>query len=75
MELLEQDKTDKKDRRDKKRRFQERMNWSDIPVTGDNAIDASKKKKKSQDYDISGVIYYNCNKKGYFANIYTKPKN
>ena len=66
----------KKDRKDKKQRFQERRKRSeDTPATGDNAIDVLKKKKKNQDRDISGVTYYNCNKKGHFANTCTEPKN
>ena len=72
-ESLEQDK---KDRKDKKRRFWERRERSeDTPATGDNAIDASKKKKKNRDRDTSGVMCYNYNKKGHFANTCTKPKN
>ena len=45
-EFLEQGK---KDRKDKKRRFWERKKQSEnTPATGDNAINASKKKKKTK---------------------------
>ena len=66
----------KKDRKDKKRRFRERKERSeDTPATGNNALDASKKKKKNRDCDTSRVTCYNCSKKDYFANICTEPKN
>ena len=66
----------KKDIKDKKWRFREKKERSeDILATGDNAIDVSKKKKKKRDCDTSEVMCYNCNKKGHFANICTKPKN
>ena len=74
-EPLEQNKKDKKDCRDKKRRFQEKKERSNTLATSDNAIDTSKKKKKNRDCTTSRVTCYNCNKKGYFANTYTKPKN
>ena len=70
-----QNKNDKKDRSDKKRRFWERMVWNDISITGNNTINISKKKKKNWDCDTSGVEYYNCNKKAYFANTYIEQKN
>ena len=73
--LLEQDKKDKKDRRNKKRRFRKRNEQSDTLAIGKNTIDASKKKKKNRDWHTSRIIYYNCNKKGHFANTCIKPKN
>ena len=73
--VAESSEQGKKNRKDKKRRFRERRERSeDTPATGDNAIDASKKKKKNKDRDTSGVTYYNSNKKGHFANTCTKPK-
>ena len=74
-EPLEQDKKNKKDRRDKKRRFWGRKEQNDTPATGNNAINALKKKKKNRDCDISRVTCYNCNKKGHYVNICTEPKN
>ena len=74
-EPSEQEKKDKKDQRDKKRRFRERRERNDTLATCDNAIDASKKKKKNRDRDTSRVTCYNCNKKSHFANTCTEPKN
>ena len=74
-EPLEQDKKDKKDRQNKKQKFQKRRERNNTSATSNNTVDALKKKKKNWDCDISGVTYYNCNKKCHFANTYTKPKN
>ena len=73
-EPLEQNKKNKKNWWDKKWRFREKKEQSDILAIGNNAIDVSKKKKKNWDCDTSGVTCYNYNKKGYFANTCTKPK-
>ena len=74
--VVESSEQGKKDRKDKKWRFRERRKWSeDTPATSHNTIDASKKKKKNRDCDISRVTCYNYNKKGHFANICTEPKN
>ena len=40
-------KQEKKDWKDKKKKFQQRKKWKDTPATGNNAIDVSKKKKKN----------------------------
>ena len=66
---------DKKDQKNRKKKFQKRKKWIDIPATGNNAIDISKKKKKNRNCDISEVTYYNYNKKNHFANTCTKLKN
>lgn len=75
MELLEQDKKNNQDWRNRKNNFQERKKRNDTPAISNNAIDVSKKKKKNRDHNISEVIYYNYNKKVHFANICTKQKN
>ncbi len=49
------------------------------PATGANTAPAAtggeKKKKKKKDQDVSEITSYSCNKKGYYASNYTKPKN
>ena len=75
VEPLEQDKKDKKDWGDKKRSFRKKKKRSNTLVTGNNAIDALKKKKKNRDCDISEVTCYNFNKKEHFAKTCIKPKN
>ena len=68
----EQDKKDQKDRQDKKRRFWEKREPKKTPVTGDNAINTSKKGLRKK-CDISKVTYFNCDKKGHYASNYTEP--
>ena len=43
----------------------------ETPATGNNTVNAAKKKKKR---DTSKVTYFNYNKKGYYASNCTKPK-
>lgn len=41
-----------------------------------NTADGQKKKKKTSNQilgNISDITYYNCNKKGYYANTYPEP--
>ena len=47
-EPSEQDKKDKKDRQDKKRKFRKRKERSNTPATGNNTIDALKKRKRTE---------------------------
>ena len=67
----------KNNRKDKKKRFQSQKREhtgeqkEKTLATSINTIDASKKKKR----DVSEIIYFNYNKKGYFASNYTKSKN
>ena len=42
------------------------------PAISNNTINAIKKKKKR---NTNKVIYFNCNKKDYYASDYTKLKN
>lgn len=67
----------KKDRKNKKKKFQERREWKDqILTTTTNASDFSlKKTKKRHGCDLSKVMYYNFDKKSHYANNCIKPKN
>ena len=62
----------KEDRKDKKKKLQNRRQKRNkqTPATGDNT-EAPKKKKKRR--DLSKVTYFNCDKKGHYANDCTKP--
>lgn len=40
-----------------------------------NANKVYKNQTKNHNSDVSKIIYYNCNKKIYYENIYTKLKN
>ena len=62
----------KKDRKDKKKKLRNQR-WKEQPPATDANTEASKKKKKK--HDPSEVTYFNCDKKGYYANNCTKPKN
>ena len=61
---------------DKQKRFERRQERirqpKKTPATGDNTINAVKKKMKR---DTSKVTCFNCNKKGHYASNCTKPKN
>ena len=67
------------DRKDKKKRFRgQRQEHTgerkkQTPATKINTTDVLKKKKKR--CDISKIIYFNYDKKGYFTSNCTKPKN
>ena len=61
----------------KRKKYPKKRDKKEQPLastTNTTEID-QKKKKKNQDRDISKIMYYNSNKKGHYANIYTKPKN
>ena len=63
----------KEDQQKRLKRRQERTReLKKTPATGDNTIDAAKKKKKR---DTSKVTCLNCNKKGHYASDGTEPKN
>ena len=55
-----------------KRQWECTMEPKKTLATGDNTVDAAKKKKKC---DISKVMCFNCDKKGHSANENTEPKN
>ena len=63
-------------KKDKQKRFkcrQERTKESkETPATGNNTVDAIKKKKRC---DTNKVTYFNCNKKSHYTSNCTKPKN
>ena len=61
---------------DKQKRFKRRQKRTrepkETPATGDNTVDAAKKKKKR---DTSKITCFNCDKKDHYASNCTKPKN
>ena len=63
-------------KKDKQKRFKHRQERirkpKETPATGNNTINAAKKKKK---HDTSKVMYFNCNKKSHYASNCTKSKN
>ena len=58
----------------KKKRHQERRDKKQTLASTANATKVQKKKKKNQDRDVNKVTYYNCDKKGHYANTCTKPR-
>ena len=67
--------TKKKDRKNKNKRLS-RHKWKQnklTPIININTTNILKKKKKS--YNISKILYFNYNKKNYYANNCIKSKN
>lgn len=64
-------KKDKK-KKTKKHKWYHIRKWKKILVTGNNTINALKK-NLGKKRNISNIIFYNCNKKKYYVNTYTKP--
>lgn len=60
----------KHDCKNKKKKFYEIWDKKDQNII--NTSKAFAKKKKNCDCDVNKIIYYNYNKKGHFATIYTK---
>ena len=73
---LHNDPAEPAKKEDKQKRLKRRQECTREPketlATGNNTVDAAKKKKKR---DTSKVICFNCDKKGYYASDCTKPKN
>ena len=69
----------KDNKKDKKKKFQDQKREytgkrkEQTLATIVNTTDVSKEKKKKR--AICEITYFNCNKKGHFANDCTKPKN
>ena len=60
----------------KKKRYPEsQYKKEQTPVSTANTTEVQQKKNKNWDCNISEVMYYNCNQKGHYANICTKPNN
>ena len=63
-------------KKDKQMRFKHRQERTkklkETPATGDNTVDAAKKKKKR---DTSKVMYFNCDEKGHYASNCIESKN
>ena len=73
---LRDDPAEPAKKEDKQKRLkcrQERTRESkETPATGNNIVNAAKKKKKR---DTSKVTCFNCDKKGHYTRNCTKPKN
>ena len=58
----------------KKKRHQEKRDKDQTPASTGNAMEVQqKRKKKNQDWDVSKVTSFNCNKKGHYISTGIKP--
>lgn len=74
---IEASKPSKQTRKEKKKKkdHEKRDKKEQTLLSTANSIEVKKKKKKNQDHDINEITCYNCSKKDYYTNTYTKPKN